>query len=156
MASSNLKSEIYDSIRKKWVIETPEERIRQGWVQKMVQELGFPLSLIALEKELATLPHLFHLPPDQIPKRRIDILVFAKNIHPSYPLYPLLMIECKACVLNPKNAAQVIGYNETVKAPFVGVANDKQIMIGKYDPLEKHFAFRQGLSSYSDLLSSLE
>jgi hypothetical protein len=156
MASSNLKSELYDVVRKKWVKQTPEERIRQGWVQKMILELGFPLALLTVEKELATLPHLSHLPPSEIPKRRVDILVFAKNIHPAYSLYPLLMIECKALSLNSKNAAQVIGYNNVVQAPFVGIANDQRIMIGRYDPLEKHFSFQEGLPSYSDLLKAVQ
>lgn len=126
----------------------PEERIRQAWVQKMVRDLGYPRHLIALEKELASLPHLLH---QKVPKRRADIIVFAKDIHPDYPLYPLLMIECKATKLLPHVASQVIGYNEFVKAPYIAIANETDLMLGHFAEEAGMICFERGLKNYEKL-----
>jgi hypothetical protein len=154
MASSNQKCDLFDPVRKRWIKETPEERIRQGWIQKMVAELEFPLSLLSIEKELSSLPHLYHLNQQEIPHRRIDIVAFGKKRGGS--LFPLLMIECKAYPLNDKFASQVIGYNAFVQAPFIAIANEHQIMTGSYDSTKKHFVFQSGLSSYPHLLNALQ
>lgn len=144
-------SQLFDPVRKKWVRETPEERIRQGWIQKMVHELGFPLSHLSVEKEISTLPHLADLKPSEIPLRRIDILAFTKG---KSSLLPLLMIECKAYPLTEKFAAQVIGYNDYVKAPFIAIANYDNILTGRFDPEKNEFVFQEGLAKYSELVTS--
>ena len=97
MASSNCQ--LFDPVRKTWVKETAEELIRQKILQIMVRDLHFPPSMLAIEKELSLLPHL-QLTPD-VPKRRLDILAFAKN---GEELFPLLLIECKAVKLTPQFA----------------------------------------------------
>lgn len=152
MESSNPSNLLYDPVRKGWVKKTPEEIIRQYWLQKMVQELDYPLSLLAVEKELKQLPHLQHLPSKSIPRRRIDVVVYAKGIHPDYPLFPLLLLECKAIPLTPAFARQAIGYNDIVKAPFVAVANKDQMLVGQYEGSAGMFQFTSGLPSYSILL----
>ena len=113
MESLSPSRELYDPIRKSFVKKTPEEEVRQSLLVKMIQELGYPLSLIAVEKELPT------------PKRRLDILchaLIAGEIH------PLLLIECKAVPLNEKALWQVVGYNTFVSAPFIAIVNEKQIL----------------------------
>ncbi len=147
MESSNQRREVFDPVRKKWVKSTPEEMIRQGWIQKMTQELGFPLALLSVEKELST----FHS-EKAVPKRRLDILAFAGN---EKGLFPLLMIECKALPLTPKFAGQVIGYNSVVKAPFIACANASNIVTGRFCPQKKIFVFSEGLGTYDELLSCL-
>ena len=46
------KDYIFDTIRKRWLLLTPEEWVRQNFIQYLVQVKGYPLSLIAVEKEL--------------------------------------------------------------------------------------------------------
>ncbi len=135
MASSNFQNK-------------PEERIRQAWIQKMVRDLGYPRSMIAVEKELSHLPHLHS---QKIPKRRADIIVFAKGIHPDYALFPLLMIECKATKLLPHVASQVIGYNEYVQAPYIAIANETDLMLGHFDESAGMICFSRGLINYNRL-----
>ena len=150
MASSN--SQLFDPIRSAWVKETPEERVRQKLLQIMMRDLHFPKSMLAVEKELSQLPHL-QLVPD-VPKRRLDILAFAKA---AGEFRPLLMIECKAVRLTPQFAQQVVGYNSFVQAPFVCLANEREVMTGFFDEEAGHFCFKPGLRSYSFLLQqSLE
>ena len=149
MESLKLSKKLFDPLRAKWVAPTPEECIRQGLLGKMVEELGYPQSFIAVEKELSELPHLRLTSKDAIPNRRADVIVFAKKVHPDHPLYPLLMIECKAVPLTPKFAQQVIGYNSVVKAPFLALANQEQVMTGFIEG--GHFHFEPGLPPYLDL-----
>src|SRR5580700_5948398 len=96
---------VYDEVRLSWVRATPEEQVRQLWLRRMIYELQYPKELLTVEKELKELPHLFG---QKVPKRKIDLLCYGKEIHPSYPLYPLVMIECKEGRLGPKAIDQAI------------------------------------------------
>ncbi len=138
---------IYDPIRKKWVAATPEEKIRQYLIRHMTEKLGYPPLWMAIEKELAQLPHVQPKSAMEIVKRRADILVFAPNT-----VSPLLLIECKATALSQAFAQQVIGYNALVKAPFVSLANGKQVLTGHYDPELGKYCFESGLPSFADLM----
>ncbi|HEY5259230.1 MAG TPA: type I restriction enzyme HsdR N-terminal domain-containing protein [Rhabdochlamydiaceae bacterium] len=138
---SSRQSKIFDVVRNCFVAATPEEQVRQKWLQAMVTSLGYPKELIAVEKELWRLPHLLHDP--HVPQRRADIICFAKGIHAEHPLFPLLLIECKQEALNAKALDQVMGYNYYVGAPFVAVVNGT------------HIVMNQGLStlpSYQELI----
>lgn len=141
-------------VRRKVVKETPEERVRQRVVELMIHKLDYPLPYIAVEKELGQLPHIT-LPRSKLPKRRFDIIAFAKDIHPKHSLCPLLLIECKAVALTPRVANQVVGYNDYVQAPFVAVANEERILTGSYDKEAGIFRFAEGLPSYPQLLEAL-
>ena len=153
MGSSSPKNEcLYDPVRKKWVEKTPEEVVRQRLIKKMVEELEYPIALLAVEKELSSLPHLQLISTKKIPKRRADIIVFTKG---RTSLFPLLMIECKALPLTLKFAQQVIGYNTFVKAPFVALANENQMMTGSYNEKSGMFGFTPGLPPYQTLINRL-
>jgi len=120
----------------------------------MIRALGYPLSLLTVEKELSHLPHIA-LNQQKIPQRRADILCFAKGIHPSYELYPLLLLECKAASLNHKGIRQVEGYNHFVQAYFVAIANQSDVSTGWYDGEKKQYIYVPFLPSYQDLLQSV-
>ncbi len=144
---------LFDPIRREWVSKTPEESVRQALLHQMIHLLEYPTPLLAVEKELQHLPHLQL--KTQIPKRRIDIVVFAKGIHSQHALFPLLLIECKAVTLTSAVTRQVISYNEIVQAPFVALANEKQILTGCYNREKGHYCFEEGLPSYATLLGLL-
>ena len=141
---------LYDAVRKKWVSATPEEAIRQNLIRFMVEQRGYPLKLIAVEKELSTLtPHLASHPfkknPVKMPKRRVDIVVFSRET-----LRALLLIECKSIPLTEQFAQQVIGYNSFIGAPFVALANEGEILTGAFDPSLGRYRFISGLPHYSE------
>src|SRR4051812_45776443 len=71
---------IFDSIRKKYVVLTPEEWVRQNFLQYLIREKNFPSSLIAVEAGLKY---------NQLQKRT-DVLVYDKTGS------PFLLVECKA------------------------------------------------------------
>ena len=99
---------IFDGIRKRWVLLTPEEWVRQNFLQYMIQVKKYPASLIAVEKEI----DLVDL------KKRFDIVLY-KNAQ------PWLIVECKetAVSLNRKVLDQVLRYNISLKLPYMVITN---------------------------------
>jgi hypothetical protein len=140
-----------DPFRKKWVKKRPEELIRVALVHKMIFELGFPRGHIVIEKSLSALAHLSPLERKKVPNRRLDIVVYGKNIK-ERQLLPLLLVECKAEPLNIANAHQLVGYNDIVKAPFIALANENEILTGQYNHDLRRFHFVKGFLTYDALM----
>ena len=105
------KEFIFDALRKKWLLLTPEEWVRQNFIQYLVKIKKHPASLIAIEKEI----QLGEL------KKRFDILVYDKNHQ------PWMMIECKAgeVKLDDTVLQQVLRYNISVPVEFIVITNGK-------------------------------
>ncbi|MCI0382255.1 MAG: type I restriction enzyme HsdR N-terminal domain-containing protein [Chlamydiae bacterium] len=143
MPLSKRNNLVFDLIRKEYVPATKEEIIRQKLLLFLIDKLGFPKELIAVEKELGQLPHVKE---KFLPERRADVICFAKGIHPEYPLYPLLLIECKQNLISEDAIQQVLGYNHFVKAHFVGVAGEKECRL--IYPTKLPF-----IPSYSELIA---
>lgn len=150
MMMGEMTDSLFCPLRKKWVSALPEEKIRQALVHDLTQRLGFPLGNIVLEKSLSQLPHLQSC--TSLPKRRADLIVLVKNLHPQYPFYPLLLVECKAVPLTQKVLRQIVGYNQFVKACFIAAVNQTTAYLGWYDPEQQDYCFQEGLVSYDRLL----
>ncbi len=103
------KDFIFDSFRKKWLVLTPEEWVRQNFLQYLVQELKYPESLIAVEKEFRFGEM----------NRRFDILVYNKSHQ------PWLMVECKApeIILDQSVLEQVLRYNISIPVKYLVITN---------------------------------
>ena len=142
---------IFCPLRKIWVAPLPEEKIRQALVQEMTQRLGYPQGNLVLEKNLSQLPHLQF--KRSLPRRRADLIVFAKDLHPEHAFYPLLLVECKAVPLTNKVLRQIVGYNQFVGAYFVAAVNQTASYLGWYHPHHQDFCFQEGLLPYDLLLS---
>jgi hypothetical protein len=100
---------IFDNIRKKWLLLTDEEWVRQNFVNYLLIEMSYPATLLALEKSL-TLNEL---------KKRFDILVYDSKHQ------PWMLIECKApqVLLSEAALQQVLRYNISVPVPFIAITN---------------------------------
>lgn len=100
---------IFDTIRKSWLVLTPEEWVRQNFVQYLTQVKQYPAALIALEKEIL----LGEL------AKRFDILIYDRNHK------PWMMIECKGMEipLNESVLEQVLRYNMSVPVPHLVITN---------------------------------
>jgi len=105
----NGKEMIFDFIRKQWLLLNEEEWVRQNFIQFLVQELKYPIELIAVEKEI----QLGDL------KKRFDILVYDRDHK------PWMLIECKAgeILLDEKVLYQVLRYNISIPATFLIITN---------------------------------
>jgi len=102
------KEFIFDEIRKKWVRLTPEEWVRQNFIQYLLQKKKYPPSIIAVEKEIK----LGDL------KKRCDIVVYKSHL-------PWMIIECKEqdVVLNDAVLQQTLRYNITLQSAILVVTN---------------------------------
>lgn len=103
------KDFIFDALRKKWLLLTPEEWVRQNFVQYLLQVKKYSSTLIALEKEIK----LGEL------KKRFDILVYDKSHK------PWMMVECKAAniKMDEKVLEQALRYNISVPVEFIIITN---------------------------------
>jgi len=117
---------VYDPIRKKWMIASPEEKVRQKILDLLINQLGYPSHGIAIEKNLSELPHLQE---KKVPIRRLDILCYEGKT-----FAPLLLIECKAIPLQEKMLTQIMGYNAFIKAPLICLANEQTFLLGWENP----------------------
>lgn len=143
---------LFDPIRQCDVPDLPEERVRQSLISQMLL-LGYPKALIAVEKDLKHLSHIRSFPAE---KRRADILCFGKNIHPRFPLFPLIMIECKAIPLTQKAIDQVMGYNHYIQAFFVAIANEDEIRTLWFDTVKKEYQSLNFLPPYEQLIAAVK
>ena len=102
-------SVIFDEFRKLWVKLTPEEWVRQNFIQWLVQVQQFPSAMIAVEKEIKV--HELN--------KRFDILIYDRS-H-----LPWMMVECKAQTvpLTEKVLLQVLRYNIAVPVPYMVITN---------------------------------
>jgi hypothetical protein len=100
---------IFDVIRKKFVVLTPEEWVRQHFVNYLIQHLRYPKSLIKIEGGLTF---------NQLQKRS-DIVVFDRFAK------PWMVIECKAPTLrlSEETLHQAAAYNSKLKAMYLTVTN---------------------------------
>lgn len=137
-------------IRKTPISALPEEQVRQALLKRMVQELAFPSSMIALETKLNLIPQLSK--NQNLPNRRSDILVFTNRA--DHSLVPLLIIECKAVPITQKSLSQVLGYNHFIQAPFIGIANREKFYLTWYNKKEKQYQYIDYLPCYQKLISS--
>lgn len=103
------KDYIFDSLRKKWLVLTPEEWVRQNFLQYLVQVMKYPLSLIAVEKEFRFGEM----------NRRFDILIYNTDHQ------PWMMVECKApeITLDQSVMEQVLRYNISIPVPYLVITN---------------------------------
>lgn len=102
---------IFDELRKTWLKLTPEEWVRQNFVQYLLQKKNYPSTLIALEKQL----QLGEL------SKRFDILVYDRSFK------PWMMVECKSMdvKLDAKVLEQLLRYNISIPVPFLVITNGK-------------------------------
>jgi hypothetical protein len=107
--NSENKVAIFDAIRKKFIILTPEEWVRQHVVHYLLEEKKYPKSHINVEKLLKV----------NDLKKRYDIVVF----NPDGSIF--ILVECKApeIKISQHTFDQIARYNLTLKAQFLMVTN---------------------------------
>ena len=125
---------LFDEIRKKTIIITPEEWVRQHFVQYLIKQKNYPRSLIKLEGglKLNTL------------QKRTDIVVF----NPSGQR--ILMVECKApsVTIDQKTFDQIARYNMVHKVSLLAVSNGLQHYYCTSDHEKCTYRFIEELPGY--------
>ena len=126
---------IFDILRKKNVVLTPEEWVRQNFIQYLIQIKSYPKSLIAIEKQL-TINNL---------TKRTDILIFDKNGKPD------IIVECKApsVTINQNTFDQIAQYNLKLNANYLVVTNGLQHFYCKIDHELEKYHFLKDIPDYT-------
>lgn len=128
---------LFDPLRRKWVSATPEEWVRQHFLNHLVHDLGYPSGRIAVEHGLKLNGR------DQ----RTDALVFDVNGQ------PLLLLECKApqVPITQRTFEQAARYNSVFKVPFLMVTNGLRHFCCRLDLTTGTVDFLSRLPAYSAL-----
>lgn len=126
LKSEGSKDYIFDTVRKKWLVLTPEEWVRQHIVLHLLDTLNYPPSSIAIEKvvEINGMP------------KRFDVLVYVNA-------EPAILIECKApnVAITEGVFHQACRYNASIKAPFAALFNGEQLIVAQFNTSFDQFGF---------------
>ena len=135
LKSSENKTLIFDKLRKKYMVLTPEEWVRQHFVQFLIAEKKYPISLIALEKQLTINNR----------RKRTDILVFNSDGKHE------IIVECKApCIKITQNTFdQIARYNLKLKANYLIVTNGLEHFYCKMDFEKETYVFLREIPAYN-------
>lgn len=103
------KDFVFDIIRKKWFLLTPEEWVRQHCIHFLIFNKNYPKSLINVEKKILV---------NKTPKR-YDIVVYSKHGD------AIILVECKASNINISQNVfdQIAKYNLSLKSKYLMVSN---------------------------------
>ena len=108
--------------RRKWVRLTPEEEVRQRFLQVLVTHYGYPASRVAVEAMLSS-------------GQRADAVVYSKQ------LQPVMLIEFKApsVPLTGRTLDQAAVYNRMLRVPLLVLHNGVQTVVARVKDKEIEF-----------------
>lgn len=131
---------IFDDIRKKYVALTPEEWVRQHFINYLLTEKSYPKGLLAVEV-MFKMNRLV---------RRADILVYDKKGD------PVLIIECKAPGVKINNEVfdQIVSYNLKFRLKYIVVTNGLQHYACSTDLEKGQWSFLNSIPDYESLIQS--
>ncbi|NEW77834.1 MAG: type I restriction enzyme HsdR N-terminal domain-containing protein [Gelidibacter sp.] len=132
--SSENKYFIFDIVRKKYMVLTPEEWVRQHMIHYLISAKNYPISLIAVEKKVTV---------NKLTKRT-DILVFnAKG-------KPHIIVECKAPSIKITQEAfdQIARYNLKLEANYLIVTNGLTHFYAVMDLKNECYVFLETIPKY--------
>ncbi|MGB8706014.1 MAG: type I restriction enzyme HsdR N-terminal domain-containing protein [Gillisia sp.] len=134
--NSENKIAVFDEIRKKFIILTPEEWVRLHTIQFLMIEKGYPKSRINVEKQLK----LGKL------TKRYDIVIF--NVEGKIEL----IVECKAPSVKISQSVfdQIARYNKSLDAKFLMVTNGLEHYYCKMDYEGEQYQFLKELPNFQE------
>ncbi len=106
------KTFVFDSFRKKWIVLTPEEHVRQMLLQFLIRKMNYPQSLLSVEKKVLV----------GKTTKRFDVVVYHRKHE------PWMLIECKEPETEITQATffQLLNYQQTINARYWVMTNGHQ------------------------------
>lgn len=134
------KLQIFDPLRKCHVALTPEEWVRQHFVNFLIESRGFPAALMANEVAITV----------NSMKRRCDTVVYDKQ------LQPRVIVEYKAPTvkITKEVFAQISRYNLTLKVDYLIVSNGLQHYCCRMDYPNNSYSFLQEIPEYTKIVQT--
>ena len=132
----NSKNYIFDLIRKKHLMLTPEEWVRQNLVSYFINDLHYPKGLIKTESSLKY----------NNLKKRSDILIYNND------MTHYMIVECKSykMKLNKSHLNQSAIYNKIYRSRYLMVSNGMEHIVCEYDWENETFKFRNSIPKFSN------
>lgn len=132
------KTLIFDSLRRKYVRLTPEEWVRQNFVQFLIAEKNYSVSLIAVEAGVKVNNN----------PQRADLVVFNRSGN------PLLIAEFKApeVKISQQVFDQIVRYNMQLKVPFLIVSNGLEHYCCRINYGDNSYAFLPEIPEFSTII----
>ena len=126
---------IFDFIRKKYLQLTPEEWVRQNFIQYLIEVKGYPKSMFSIEKGITV----------SNTQKRVDIAIFNKDRGIE------VLVECKApeVKITQKAFDQIARYNLTLNAKYLVVTNGLNHFYALIDHENKKYIFLKDLPTYT-------
>ena len=139
ITAENGKRRIFDILRRTYVALTPEEWVRQHFINYLINAKGYPQSLMANETQIEL----------NGMKLRCDTVVYDKNIMPK------AIIEYKAptVTITQNVFAQVARYNLVLKVDYLIVSNGIKHYCCKMDYAANSFTFLQDIPDYKEIIT---
>ncbi|MFU8843236.1 MAG: type I restriction enzyme HsdR N-terminal domain-containing protein [Bacteroidales bacterium] len=134
------KKWIFDPMRRKFVVLTPEEWVRQNFVLYLIRVKGYPQSLIAVEPGLKL---------GRMPKRA-DVVIYDSRA------VPLAIVECKAPEVPIDSGVfdQVVRYNMALHVKYIMMTNGMVHYCCRLNYDDLSYRFLEDIPTYEHLLTS--
>jgi hypothetical protein len=131
---------VFDNIRKKFILLTPEEYVRQQFVNYLIDKKNYPKGLIGIEKQIK----IFGL------NKRTDIVLFNKQGNAG------VIVECKApeVSISQNTFDQIARYNMKFKAEYLIVTNGLSHYCCKPNYADNTYDFIKDIPKYEDLIQN--
>ena len=131
---------VLDPLRRRWVALTPEEWVRQHFVNLLVSEKHYPATLVANEVQLSV--------GDKV--MRADTVVYDRTLRPR------MIVEYKAptVAITQKVFDQISVYNLLLRVDYLAVSNGRQHYVCRMDYDNEKYSFLEDLPDYEVFLQN--
>ena len=128
---------VFDIIRMKYILLTPEEYVRQQFIHFLINEKKYPKGLLSVEIQLKVFNMI----------KRADILLYDKQGKAT------VIVECKApdIKITQKTFDQITRYNMNFKAKYLILTNGLKHYCCKPDYTDNTYNFTEDIPNYQDL-----
>ena len=128
------KEKIFCTIRKKNLVLTPEEGVRQNFINYLITQKNYPKSLISVEGEIKV----------NNLRKRYDILVWDRDLE------PFMLIECKApsIKITQQTLDQVSIYSQSIDAKYFLLTNGGETFCMKKDDFKKIYTLEEEIPEF--------
>ena len=130
----NSKEYLFDELRKKWILLTPEEEIRQKFWKYLHFEKKYPLSLMAIEKTMKFNGLI----------KRFDLLIYDRHGNPN------IIVECKSrnVKINESALDQILSYQYKIGAKYLVLTNGNETYCIGIDLSSKKVTYLEDIPQY--------
>lgn len=105
-------TKVFDPVRKRWLVLTPEEHVRQYVIQTLVNKLKYPSGLLSVEKQIEVNGMV----------KRFDVVVYNRHHR------PWMLVECKApeVMISEQTLRQLLNYQSNIQCRYWLMTNGHQ------------------------------